>query len=127
MPNSRQTRGTNFENTVALYLEREHGFRIVARKYRVPLGSSSNRRRPWVEIDLLAEERGTSRLWLIEAKNHCDAASSTLPLVSRSQLARLMRALQSLRREHPGRQVFWALAWRNPSGGVEFRPNPCYF
>ncbi|MEO5668971.1 MAG: YraN family protein [Bdellovibrionota bacterium] len=126
MPSFRQKQGTNFENDVVRFLE-ARGYSILATKYRVPLAAHGYRRRAWVEIDILSENPGDSSLWIVEAKNHCNAASSGLPLLSRAQYLRLMRALQALRRKEPKRQVFWALAWRNPHGGVEFSPNPCYF
>ncbi len=127
MPSTRQIQGTRFESEVALSLSAQ-GYKILARGLRVPVRAGASRARDWVEIDLLCSDPGdSSKLWLVEAKNHRNAASSQLSLISRSQHLRLMRALNSLRTRYPQCQVFWALAWRNPKGGVEFSPNPCYF
>jgi Holliday junction resolvase-like predicted endonuclease len=127
MPSPRQIRGTRFESEVAEWL-RARGYEILATGLRVPVRAGTTRARQWVEIDLLcAGPNDSSRLWMVEAKNHRNAASSQMSLISRSQHLRLMRALNSLRHSYPQCQVFWALAWRNPKGGVEFTPNPCYF
>jgi len=126
MLNARQIRGSKFEFEAQAFLE-SRGHVILARRLRVPVSNHRYRQRAWIEIDLLTEEEQSRTLWLVEAKNHCNAASSSAPLLSRTQYLRLMRALSSLRKLHPGRQVFWALVWRNPLGGVEFTQNPCYF
>jgi Holliday junction resolvase-like predicted endonuclease len=127
MPSTRQIQGTRFESEVAQWL-RLRGYKILATGLRVPVRAGAHRAREWVEVDLLCSDpQESSKLWLVEAKNHCNAASSQVSLISRHQHLRLMRALKSLRLSHPQCQVFWALAWRNPQGGVEFTPNPCYF
>lgn len=126
MLNSRQIRGSKFEDEAERFLV-ERGHLILAKRLRVPISNPGYRQRAWIEIDLLVENPHNRTLWLIEAKNHCNAASSSTPLLSHSQHLRLIRALQALRKLYPGRQVFWALVWRNPLGGVEFTENPCYF
>jgi Holliday junction resolvase-like predicted endonuclease len=127
MPSPRQIHGTRFESEVAQWLV-DRDYKILARELRVPVRAGQRGARQWVEIDLLcAGPQDSSKLWLVEAKNHRNAASSQLSLISRGQYLRLMRALKSLRASYPHCQVFWALAWRNPQGGVEFTPNPCYF
>jgi Holliday junction resolvase-like predicted endonuclease len=124
MQSPRQIRGKIFEDLAISCLE-NRGFVILARNQRIPIQSMGPYKRSWVEIDALAQD--SRALWLIEAKDHCNAASSSHPLLSRAQYVRLMRALAALRKIHSKRQVSWLLAWRNRGGGVEFAENPCYF
>lgn len=126
MPSPRQIKGTKFEIEVAAALEARR-FRILHRNLRIPVVPLERASRAWVEVDLICEDERTGKLWIIEAKNHRNAASSWRPLVSQAQHRRLLRALSALRARARGRQVSWALVWRNPGGGVEFTENPCYF
>jgi Holliday junction resolvase-like predicted endonuclease len=112
----RKSRGTRFEDQVASELTRR-GHRVLKRNLRID----------GIEVDLLLEAPSGGTICLVEVKYRSDAGRFDGPLVSWIQYKRLMRALSQLRRLYPGRQVFWALAFRNTRGDVEFVANPCYF